>query len=388
MEKKIKIDSLTSIIFALILLFYIAVTLANVPMLPVMGKYIFLLFMFLIFILLIQKKSITKRELLLFFPFIMFSLVYFINLNSKTDTNGIMIVVNQLAYMMVIYIIYSITWTKFQVKSLSYLHYIGIPMLFILIFIIPGVLNTNVIGSYAFYLSFFPLLYLVGYTKNLKKSRILLIFVLMLAVISATDTRSVLLSVAFGILTFFLWKFISSRKIFFNLYFFLIMAFNYFVIVVYPKMYTWDNFHTLNNLSLQITGKPLLTGRNTIWSQLVDLITIKPLLGYGSSVVPENFLSTSLSAHNLYLQIGLQTGLTGLILLLLFLFIIWESFWKNRYDPKVILVSSFFISILIHQTFEVTLTQNQFGIGLLQWMIIGFGLNYSLNKPKNIKTEP
>lgn len=145
-------------------------------------------------------------------------------------------------------------------------------------------------------------------------------------------------------------------------------------------MYKWDNFYKLNEITINLTGKPLMTGRNTIWAQLVDVISLKPWLGYGASVLPEDFLSISFSAHNLYLQTALQTGIIGVVLLAIFFFFIWKSFWENRHDSKIILVASFFIGIIMHQSFEVTLTQNYFSIGLLQWIIIAMGLHYSLNK--------
>lgn len=377
MQKEIRLDLMTSVMLTAILMFYIVVTLLRIPIIPTMGKYTFLLFMFLILMLLIQKKNLTKTELTLFTPFIGFNLVY---LFSATDVSGIMIFINQTAYLMIIYIIYSISWSKSQVRALSYLYYISLPILLALIFIMPDLLNMNVVGSYAYYLSFFPLFYLIGYTKKLKRSRIILVFSLLALVILGTDSRSILLSTTFGLITFFLWKFITKRKLLFDLYFFFVLAFNYFVVIVYPNMHKWDNFYQLNELSMNLTGKPLLTGRNTIWAQLVDIISLQPWLGYGSSVVPEDFLTTSLSAHNLYLQIGLQTGIIGIGLFLLFFYFIWRTLWNGRQSSKVSLVASFVIGILIHQSFEVTLTQNQFGIGLLQWIIIAFGLNFTLNK--------
>lgn len=379
MQKEIRIGSFTSTFFSLILLFYISLTLINIPTIPVLGKYAFLVVMTLIFLLLIQKKLITTKEIRLFFPLFLFNFIYLFNLDlGGAYSKGVMIFVNQTAYLMLIYLVYSVTWTKVQVKLLSNIYFITLPILLVLTFALPGVLNTNVLGSYAYYIAFFPLLFLVGYTK-LKKSRVFFISALTILIVFATDTRSILLSASFAFATFVGWKLISKTKFLFNLYFILIVALNYFIVAIYPKMYTWGNYYELNNLSLKITGKPLLTGRNTIWSQLIELISLKPWFGYGSSVVPEDFLSTSLSAHNLYIQIALQTGLIGVFLLALFLFFIWKSFYKNRHDPKVILVSCFFVGILIHQSFEVTLTQNQFALGLLQWMIIGFGLNYALN---------
>lgn len=388
MQKTIKLDLLTSTFFITILSLYITVALLNIPVVPVVAKYLFILLIATILALILNKRFITYKDFKLFLPYLLFSVVYLINISGTWDTAGLMTVFNQFAYMMVIYTVYSIAWTKFQIKSLSSLYYISLPILILLIFILPGHLNTNTIGSFAFFLAFFPLLYLVGYSKNLKKSSILLIFGLTTIAIFATDTRSVLLSAAFGLVTFVFWKFITKNKLFYYLYFLLMVAYNYFVIVVYPNLYKWEHFHTLNEWSIRLTDKPIMTGRNTIWAQLVDLISLKPWLGYGSSVVPEDFLSTSLSAHNLYLQIGLQTGLIGIILLFLFFFVIWRSLWKNKSDPRVKLAAAFFISIIIHQSFEVTLTHNQFSIGLLQWLIIAFGLNFALNKTKNHETEP
>lgn len=388
LRKTIKIDLLTSTIFVLVLSFYVTASILSLPVIPTLGKYMFIALMAMIFIMLVQRRFITSKEFILFLPFILFTVVYLVNLNGLSDTRGMMTVLNQLAYLMVMYLVYSITWTKFQIKSLSTVYYIALPILLIFLFVLPGLLNTNTIGSFAYFLTFFPLLFLVGYTKKLKRSRIMLIFALTALVILATDARSILLSAAVGLVTYVLWKGITKSKFLFNLYFFLIVAINYFIIVIYPNLYKWEHFYTFNDWSLRFTGKPIMTGRNTIWAQLLDLISLKPWLGHGSGVLPEDFLSTSLSAHNLYLQIGLQTGIIGISLLVLFFFVVWRMLWKNKTDLRVKLVGAFLISIMIHQTFEVTLTQNQFSIGLLQWLIIGFGLNFALNKNKTIKTEP
>lgn len=364
----------------LALSFYITTSILSIPVIPTLGKYMFIALIAILFVLLIPKRFITGKEFKLFLPFILFNLVYLVNLNGLSDTRGMMIVLNQLVYLMVMYMVYSITWTKFQIKSLSTVYYISLPILLALIIVLPGVLNQNTAASFAYYLTFFPLLFLIGYTKSLKRSRLLLIFALTVLVILTTDARSILLSAALGLFTYMVWKTIAKSKFLYNLYFFLIVGINYCIIVIYPNLYKWEHFYTFNDWSLRLTGKPIMTGRNTIWAQLLDLISLKPWLGHGSGVLPENFLSTSLSAHNLHLQIGLQTGIIGISLLVLFFFVVWRMLWKNKTDLRVKLVGAFLISMLIHQTFEVTLTQNQFSIGLLQWLIIGFGLNFALNK--------
>lgn len=221
MKKTIKLDLLTSITFILVLSFYISSSLLDLPIIvPTFGKYLFFTVVLLISVLLIQRKAFSSNEIKIFLPFVLFITVYFINLKSLSDTDGIMIILNQLFYLITIYMVCSVSWTKFQIKYLSYVYYIALPILLIMTFLLPRVLNTNTIGSFAFYLSFFPLLYLIGYSRNLTRSRIIFIFALSSLVILATDTRSILLSAAVGIFTFIAWKFISKRKVFFHLYFF------------------------------------------------------------------------------------------------------------------------------------------------------------------------
>ena len=58
---------------------------------------------------------------------------------------------------------------------LSSLFYISFPVLFAMTFILTDSLNKNTIGAYSYFLAFFPLLYLLGYSKALKRTQIFLI---------------------------------------------------------------------------------------------------------------------------------------------------------------------------------------------------------------------
>ena len=381
--KKIRVDSFTSTIFILILLFYIIAILSDVSILSVLGKYAFVMFMILIFVSQLETFHPNKRDLVLFSPFMAFILSYSLNLIQSFEMNGIMIVFNLLVYLVIIYLVSKISWDRLQVKTLSYVYCMAVPFLYLLTFVAKSILNTNTIGAYMYFLSFFPLLYIADKSRAKRRVYSLLVLAISFLVILATSTRSIMLSAAFGFMTYFLWRFISSRKVLFKGYFLAIVAMLYGVTGIYPYMHRWSSFEFFNNLSLSLTGKRIMSGRNTIWAQLIDLISERPFFGYGSSAVPEDFLTTSLSAHNLYLQIGLQVGILGLVFLVIFFYFIWNSYWENRNEPKVILAASFFVSILIYQAFEVSLTQNQFGIGLLQWLIIAFGLSYSKRRHDN-----
>lgn len=376
-NKTIRIDLLTSIVFTLLLLSFIIFRLLNISNLILVSKYTIVLFLVWLILSILIRKNFTKRELILFIPLILFNVIYIINDNVTGNSDAFFIVLNHAIFFMVIYTIYNIAWTEFQMKIFSFMFFVSFPILLIISFVISDVLNTNSIGAYSYFLAFFPLLYMVGYSKTLKRSQIAMIFILAGILILASDSRSIFLSIGFSILTYFGWRFLSRNKILFYIYFFAVVGFGYWFTFIYPKIYTWNSFHKINELSLRFSDKPLLTGRERIWERLANYIAQKPFFGYGSSTLPGDFASSNLSAHNTYLQVGLQTGIIGILLLLLFFFFIWKSLWNARQDSKIVLASSFFIGIIVYQLFEVNLTQSNFGLGLIQWTIIGFLLSFS-----------
>lgn len=380
MQKIIKIDTFASVIFSLLLLLTIVTRVADIPFIRVVGKYTLVIFMAWLFVSILSKKFFSKKEFFLFLPLILFNVIYVVNAKTLKDSDALLLILNHAIFFVALYIFSNITWTKFQVKLLSSLFYVSFPILLAISFVATDVLNKNTIGAYSFLLAFFPLLYLIGYSKNLKRTHVLLIYILTAIIVFTSDSRSIIISAFFTLLTFIAWRFITSKKIIFNLYFLSIIGISYWFIVVWPKVYTWKYFYVLDDFSIKLTDKGLLTGRERIWERLVEYITQKPLLGYGSTTVQSDFVASELSAHNMYIQIGLQTGLVGISLLVLFFFFTWKTFWLNKFDRKIALAASFLIGIIVYQIFEVTLTQNLFGLGLLQWIIIGLGLSFSLNK--------
>jgi len=75
----------------------------------------------------------------------------------------------------------------------------------------------------------------------------------------------------------------------------------------------------------QIGRTPTLSGRSVIWPVIVSLISERPILGYGymSFFVPDSYwLQTGFTeiwrpehAHNVWLDIGMDFGLTGIVVL-------------------------------------------------------------------------
>ena len=71
-----------------------------------------------------------------------------------------------------------------------------------------------------------------------------------------------------------------------------------------------------NSAVLEEGGRRLMSGRDVLWPVVWKAIAEHPVLGAGPGTVLSDIYTTNLSAHNLYLQIGLQIGYGGFVFLL------------------------------------------------------------------------
>lgn len=378
----IKMDRPLTTLFIFLILSQVILVLFDIFIGAIMMKYIFVGFIIGISSLIFLKISVSYREIILFSPYLLFNFLYIFNME---DADALVMVGNQLSYLIVIYMITNVKWTEGNLRILSKSFYVLLPFLIVLSFVFQDIINPNTLGTLIMLLAFFPLLYHSFYKKSVSRLSLAFSVIAAISLVLVADARSVGVSIALIILTIVLWKTIVKSKLLYNLYFFSFLALNFFVVAIYPSIYKWSIYPTLNQWSIQLTQKPLLTGRELIWERTFHKIMEAPLLGIHSSVTPQDIFPTGLSAHNLYLQIGLQVGVIGILALLLFFFFIWRTFWHARYDKRVMLSAGFLIAIITHQSFEVTLTQNQYLVGLLQWMTIAFGLHFSFKKIREDK---
>lgn len=125
------------------------------------------------------------------------------------------------------------------------------------------------------------------------------------------------------------------------------------------------------------TGKNLQSGRNRMWPELIDAIQLRPWLGYGAGAAPGVTYSeaaTHLSAHNLYLQTAFQVGMIGLAALTAVLASVFlKVSAQSKHDPAARACSALMAGLLVEQSFEVVLTQNNFFLGLGCWVFFGLG---------------
>lgn len=124
-------------------------------------------------------------------------------------------------------------------------------------------------------------------------------------------------------------------------------------------------------------GKNALNGREVAWSDMWVVFQDYFWIGRGTGFLT---VSTSISSdfnaavHNAWLDFGVKHGITGVVLLFVFLCIIGNEFSNNISDKKIIIVKSYLISCIIFITFYNNFGYSHFGMQLITWLIIGYGL--------------
>lgn len=237
--------------------------------------------------------------------------------------------------------------------------------------------NGNAIGMYFMCLIFIYVL-LIDKMKYFNYIMILL----MVLIVYFSNSRSALLSIMIVFSIFFISKTKLECICFSKLAFFTIIFFVFCFSVIYPVLYFTDFGINLNKIFVEYTNKTFFSGRQIIWANILSEISDKFWIGYGLDKSPSDIFSTSLSSHNLYFQIVLQSGIIGLFLLLFIIFLIFNKITLNKsyYKSKIIIL--FLYAMLIQQTFEVALTQNHLSFGLIMWFILGLGCNVYFLKTK------
>lgn len=324
----------------------------------------------------VVSKRIYKSHLTIIIISLIFILINLLGLFNNFNDRSI-ITLAQFISLIGFFIFASlIKWTEFRMKIAR-----NTAIVFVLINFIYWVStgfqtpfksfypNPNLIGIFTLLMLFFILM--------LKKKSSIFYALLSFTLIYASEARAALLGLTFALLIYFIWPIISKTKLRHMSFIIMTISGLLSVIFIYPKLIFWSKFHVINDFVRQFTGKNIYSGRQVIWSNLIDKINEKPLLGYGTGVLPRDIIDSGLSAHNFYLQVTSQNGYLGLFAMLILFISIWVAFRKNRNNRIVRLSASFFIAILVYISFEVSLTQNQIASGIIMWFIFSVGLSFS-----------
>ena len=127
----------------------------------------------------------------------------------------------------------------------------------------------------------------------------------------------------------------------------------------------------LNRLSREMFQKNLDSGRNSMWGMLIDLMVGYEIWGRGGGVQIKDISDIEYSAHNLYLQVYMQLGVVGVLVLIGLLFSIWSFVFNGMNLYKVRIAASAFMGLLVINCFEVTLFQNNLVLSLPILALVG-----------------
>ena len=134
-----------------------------------------------------------------------------------------------------------------------------------------------------------------------------------------------------------------------------------------------------NDIVRVYTNKNLLSGRNEVWPYVLNLIHQKPYLGWGGGVDLNDLSPFNLSSHNFYLHTALQVGYSGVFLIFLFYFLLWNKIREISYLSTLDMINAnaLFIWLTTIQNFEVTLLQNNLAMSIPAICLIGYVMGKS-----------
>ncbi|GAA0469146.1 O-antigen ligase family protein [Alkalibacillus silvisoli] len=362
----------------------------SIGILMIMGFFVFLLNV-------LKTKFIFRKEKWLYIFSLLFIATYVISIFNDLKLDSLVMV---LQISMVILFFWGVVFIPFN----HFNHKLGYYFIMIIFFYLllwwglagfdarfSGLMNNA--NTFGVFISMTIGIFIIfkKYHKAANKLLFRVFLTLGLLLVYASSSRAAWLMILIFLVVYILWPMLIKNKIIYQLSFIIFSIILFVVTVGYPKLIFTPFGYKLQELSRLYTGKNFFSGREILWFDILEKIEREPLVGYGASALPSSLLETNLSAHNYYLQMTLQVGIIGSTIFFLLLFSVWNYYYLARQDKSVRLIASIFMAILAYQLFEVTFTQNILAVALLQWFIIGIGVNitrrhYLVNKHENFKT--
>lgn len=148
-----------------------------------------------------------------------------------------------------------------------------------------------------------------------------------------------------------------------------------FVIWFYINIRSFSWYDKVNQYSQQFFHKNIDSARPHLWSTELARLNGHILNGLGTGVLPQMNRYAESSFHNTYIQLVIQNGVIGLGIFLLFMDALWKEIVKKSEFIVGKYILSVFIGVIIYNCFEVTLLSNKIFIGIVQWFILGIGIN-------------
>lgn len=363
-----------NIIFVFLILNFLS--LFNIEIIKNIGNIIIILFFIYNLLIFIYFKKINKNLKIYLLILIIIIILYLANL-KELDSYKIQNILK-----IILLGIYSVNLSNLKKDFLCYRKKMKIMVSLVILFQyvvyfigFDELYRENVMSGYNIGLLFFIIL--------LKDKKYILINGTLIILINILGgSRSSLVAIIVMIFTYFTWRYMSQNKKRYYMYlstiFISILGFMY-IYIYGENIYI---FTKLNELSLEIFNKRLYSGRNWMWKTIVERLGDNIIFGNGTGTIARDiFFERVWSTHNLYMQILIEVGIVGVILWVIFYFIVWKYYYQLRNDNNIRVCASYMIGFIVSNVFELTFYSNQLAIGIIQWTSIGIGLNM-INKYK------
>lgn len=350
-------------------------------------QYIQFFFKMLVFVfyLLPIKYVINKKVKTIFIWFVFFSIVYLANMlffpnNTKT------LLSNAINFFLMIFpnFIYSLCINDISnmmiitEKTSKYVFFIGI--------CIGALTFTNIINiglysqSFSYYM-LLPALFFLEKFLSLYDLKNFLGVMISLILILAFGSRGAI----FSVLTFFiLYQIInisvkSWKKLFFNIFlFFLLFIFIFFlkdIMALFQEILVAKGLYS-RNLDLFLQEDVFLSGREVIYSTVINCIIKNPFFGIG--LTGDRYVTGGFYSHNFFLEVFSSFGIIiGCLLICIIFYLVINNLRIRSLKVNNFLLIWFclgFIPLMISGSF---LTHYEF------WTFLGLNINILTNK-KNI----
>lgn len=227
-------------------------------------------------------------------------------------------------------------------------------------------LNRNSVGT----LSLFLMLSVFQLPRDWRS---IVYFAIAVVGLVVSQARNDMLSAFLSIILLIWWWWYGRRRGKVPVWFFFATLSIAFSIVILLVSIALQHENGLADLLREISGrifdKSLDSGRGALWASTLKMVYNSPLMGRGLGAdITMLGNGAYLSAHNVYVQLLGQTGIVGLLLFLYLLFIV---FRRNNAKQKEGINSNIFLLVfIIHQNFTLEWFQNSFAHGVAIWLIV------------------
>ncbi|MFA0506627.1 O-antigen ligase family protein [Vibrio sp. 10N.222.54.B12] len=192
-----------------------------------------------------------------------------------------------------------------------------------------------------------------------------MLFITLLLIV-LTGSRTTLLSLLIMLLGI---RFVRFNKLFTPKHFIFVL-FTLLFLTTYAYLWLYNSKYgvALNLWSNEAFDKNFFSGRQVIWAEALDKMEgIYWLIGFGSGATGKSFLDIDLSIHNSYLQILIQSGLIGVVLITSAFIALYRKVVLDEWSRKSLFIT---VAILICANFEVILFQNKLSVFIFMLPII------------------